>query len=82
MGILDRNNSRPSILDRNNAEARASKLTSHHESPVDPDFDRQAAGAAASDARDAAQRGDSGAAKRAQDQADRHRDNYLYPYQR
>ncbi|MFM9694547.1 hypothetical protein [Streptomyces europaeiscabiei] len=80
MGILSRNNSRPSILDRNNAEATASKPTSHHESPADTDYDRQAAGAAASDAHDAALRGDSGAAKRAQDQADRHRDNYLYPY--
>jgi hypothetical protein len=81
MGILSRNNSRPSILDRNNAEARAGKLTSHHQSPADPDYDRQAAGTAAAEARDAALRGDSAAAKRAQDQADRYRDNYLYPYQ-
>ncbi len=78
MGILDRNNSRPSILDRNNT--KANKPTSHHESPADPDYDRHAAGAAASDAWEAAQRGDSGAAKNAQDQADRHRDNYRYPY--
>jgi hypothetical protein len=78
MGILDRNNSRPSILDRNNAVA--STRSSSNPVSVEADYDRQAAGAAASDARDAAQRGDSGAAKRAQDQADRYRDSYLYPY--
>ncbi|GHH87859.1 hypothetical protein [Streptomyces capitiformicae] len=82
MGILSRNNSRPSILDRANAEAGASTPSSHHDSPVDPDYDREAAGAAASDARDAALRGDTEMAQRFQDQADRHRDIYLHPYSR
>ena len=79
MGILDRNNSRPSILDRNNATAGT--RPSSNPGPAENDYDRQAAGTAAAEAHAAALRGDSAAAKRHQDQADRYRDNYLYPYQ-
>lgn len=74
MSLPDR---KPSRFD---LQIGTSNLTSHHQSPVDPDFHREAAGAAAADARDAALRGDTEMAQHFQDQADRHRDNYLHPY--
>jgi hypothetical protein len=75
MGLFDRKASRFD-LNLNATPAR----TSHHQSPADPDFDREAAGAAAADAHDATLRGNTGMAQRLQNQADRHRDTYLHPY--
>lgn len=74
MGLSDR---KPSRFD---LQIGTSNLTSHHQSPMYPNFDREGAGTAASDARDAALRGNTETAQHLQDKADRHRDNYLHPY--